>query len=33
VAYFIVVTNHKGSITIEEAPNGGAVFVVRLPLV
>jgi len=32
VAYFIVVTNHKGSITIEEAPNGGAVFVVRLPL-
>jgi len=33
VAYFIVVTNHKGTITIEEAPEGGAVFVVRLPLV
>uniref|UniRef100_B8DJX7 histidine kinase n=1 Tax=Nitratidesulfovibrio vulgaris (strain DSM 19637 / Miyazaki F) TaxID=883 RepID=B8DJX7_NITV9 len=32
VAYFIVVTNHKGTITIEEAPEGGAVVVVRLPL-
>ncbi len=32
VAYFIVVTNHKGTITIEDAPDGGAVFVVRLPL-
>ncbi|WMW66181.1 PAS domain S-box protein [Nitratidesulfovibrio liaohensis] len=31
VAYFIVVTNHKGTITIEESPEGGAVVVVRLP--
>ncbi|NHZ46835.1 two-component system sensor histidine kinase NtrB, partial [Nitratidesulfovibrio liaohensis] len=32
VAYFIVVTTHKGTITIEESPEGGAVVVVRLPL-
>lgn len=29
----IVVQHHRGSITVEDAPNGGAVFVITLPYV
>lgn len=32
VSYFIVVNEHKGSLSAEPAPNGGAMFVITLPM-